>query len=236
MTIIEVEGAWNVRDVGGIPAAGGRIRTGVLFRSGNLSGVTDRGARVLHERVRQIVDLRAEPETTSQPTAVSDIPITNLPLFHGSVMSFLERDATLEELYLHILDQGAVPLVEVIRILGTGVPALVHCTVGKDRTGMAVALALAAVGAERGGVIADYALTESQLPEELTGPTLAYLRSRHPGAKNLETLATRSPAPVMHAILEHLDRKFGGPAEYLRAHGLTDGELSDLQANLVEAE
>ena len=44
MTILDVEGVTNVRDVGGIPAEGGRIRPGVLLRSGQLSTATTNGA------------------------------------------------------------------------------------------------------------------------------------------------------------------------------------------------
>ncbi|WP_262927653.1 tyrosine-protein phosphatase [Microbacterium sp. NIBRBAC000506063] len=100
--------------------------------------------------------------------------------------------------------------------------------------GVTVALALAAVEAEREAVVADYALTESQLPPELVRRALGFLRSSHPDAVNIEALATKSPAPVMRALLARIDEEFGSAAGYLRAHGLTAGELNGLRSALVE--
>lgn len=234
MTVLEIEGAWNVRDVGGITASEGRIRSGMLMRSGNLAAVTDAGAEAIRGRVRHIVDLRGERELKNEPTAVTGVTITHLPLFYGSIRSFFTADATLDELYGHILDEGSDKIVEAMRILGAGEPTLVHCTVGKDRTGVTVALALAAVEAEREAVVADYALTESQLPPELVRRALGFLRSSHPDAVNIEALATKSPAPVMRALLARIDEEFGSAAGYLRAHGLTAGELNGLRSALVE--
>lgn len=234
MAVIDIEGAWNVRDVGGIPAGTGRVRSGALLRSGNLAGVTEAGAEALRAHIRHIIDLRAEAETSFHPTAVTGVPITNLPLFIGSTMSFMQRDATLDELYGQMLEEGAVRIVEAMRIIGTGVPALVHCTVGKDRTGVTVALALTAVGADREAVIADYALTESQLPAAFVQPMLDYLRAQFPASVNLASLASQSPAPVMRRLLEGIDAEFGSVASFLRENGLSTVELADLRRALVE--
>ncbi len=236
MSQLRIEGVWNVRDVGGIAASSGRIRSGVLLRSGNLTGLTGAGAEVLRTRVRHIVDLRSDEEAARFPTPVADITISHLPLFHGSTESFFQADATLGQLYQYILDEGADKLVEAMRIIGSGEPALVHCMVGKDRTGVTVALALAASGAEREAIVTDYALTESQLPAEFTTGAVRYLRARHPSAVNLEALAAKSPAGVMRALLSRLDERYGSAAQYLRAHGLSAGELKDLRGALVEPE
>ena len=72
-------------------------------------------------------------------------------------------------------------------------PVLVHCSVGKDRTGVTVALTLAAAGVDEAAVVADYARTETLLPPERNARILAYLQQEHPGARHLEELATRSP-------------------------------------------
>lgn len=234
MTILEVDGVANVRDVGGIPAAGGRIRSGVLLRSGQLSGATTAGAAELRGRVRRIVDLRDGEEVAAEPSEIEGPETTHLPLFLGSVRSFFEADTSLDQLYLHLLEESAERLVQAIRIIAEGEPTLVHCTVGKDRTGVTVALALAAVGADREAVIADYALTASQLPVERTARIAAYLRAQHPEAVHAVALATESPAPVMRRLLDQLDERWGSAAGFLREHGLTDAELIALRAALVE--
>ncbi|ALX66731.1 tyrosine-protein phosphatase [Microbacterium sp. XT11] len=234
MTLLDIEGVTNVRDVGGMPAEGGRIRSGVLLRSGQLSGATKAGAERLGSLVRRIVDLRDGEEVAAEPTEVPGPETTHLPLFLGSVRSFFENDTSLDELYLHLLEESGDRIVQAIRVIADGQPTLVHCTVGKDRTGVTIALALAAVGAEREAIVEDYALTESQLPPERSQRIAAYLRSQHPEAVHAVALATQSPAPVMRALLERVDQRWGSAAGYLRANGMTDAELSALREALVE--
>lgn len=234
MTILDIDGVNNVRDVGGIPTEGGRIRSGVLLRSGQLSGATPVGARQLRSSVQHIVDLRDGEEVAAEPTEIDGPDTTHLPLFLGSVRSFFENDASLDDLYLHLLEESGERLAEAIRIIAKGKPTLVHCTVGKDRTGVTVALALSAVGADREAVIADYALTESQLPAERSRRIVAYLRAQHPEAVHAVALATQSPAPVMRRLLEQVDERWGSAAGYLRAHGMTDDELIALRETLVD--
>ena len=236
MTVLSIDGVWNVRDVGGMPAAGGRIASGRLLRSANLAGVTSEGARGLSAQVDHIIDLRADDEVASEPSAVRGVETTHLPLFLGSVASFFEEDSSLDELYSHLLEQSGTRLVEALRIIARGGRTLVHCTVGKDRTGVTIALALDAVGADREAIIADYALTESQLPAERNRRITAYLRSQHPDAQHVVALATQSPAPVMRALLASIDDRWGSTSEYLRAQGMTDAELSALRATLVEGD
>lgn len=234
MTILDVDGVNNVRDVGGIPTTGGRIRSGVLLRSGQLSGATTAGAAELRTRVRHIVDLRDGEEVAAEPSGIDGPDTTHLPLFLGSVRSFFESDTSLDDLYLHLLEESSERLVDAIRIIAAGEPTLVHCTVGKDRTGVTVALALSAVGAEREAVIADYALTESQLPAQRSQRIVEYLRTQHPDAVHAVALATQSPAPVMRRLLEQVDERWGSAAGYLLTHGLRQDELDALIATLVE--
>lgn len=234
MTILEIEGVFNVRDVGGMPANGGRIRSGALLRAGQLSGATTSGAAALRARVQHIVDLRDGEEVAAEPSEIEGPDTTHLPLFLGSVRSFFEADTSLDDLYLHLLEESGERLADAIRIIAAGERTLVHCTVGKDRTGVTVALALSAVGADREAVIADYALTESQLPAQRSQRIADYLRTQHPEAVHAVALATQSPAPVMRRLLEQVDERWGSAAGYLRAQGVTDAELAALSAALVE--
>lgn len=234
MSVLDIDGVNNFRDVGGIPAEGGRIRSGMLLRSGQLAAATTAGVNEVRRRVSHIVDLRDGEEVAAEPTEIEGPDTTHLPLFLGSVRSFFESDTSLEDLYLHLLEESGERLVAAIRIIAAGEPTLVHCTVGKDRTGVTVALALAAVGADREAIIDDYAITESLLPAERSNRIAAYLRSQHPEAVHAVALATQSPAPVMRALLEEVDERWGSAADYLRANGMTDQELEDLREALVE--
>lgn len=233
----EVPGALNFRDVGGLPASGGgATRAGVLFRSGNLARVGDAGRRALRGLgVRSIVDLREDDEIAFEPTDIGDLPVSvqRVPLFAGSLASFFEADITLAGLYRSLIDASGEAIVDVVRRIVSDAPVLVHCTVGKDRTGVVVALTLAAAGVEEDAIVADYARTETLLPPERNARVLAYLQRSHPDARNLADLATRSPAPVMRSLLAELRTQYGAPVEFLRAQGLRDDEVAELRRVLI---
>lgn len=234
MTVLEVGGVANLRDVGGMTAGASRVRPGVLFRSGHLAQLTADGGVILAERVRQVVDLRDDSEVEREPSALTGIATTRIPLFLGSVGSFFAQNLDLAAMYRHLVDESASRLVEAVRVIAAGEPTLVHCTVGKDRTGVTVALALSAVGADREAVIADYALTASQLPAERNRAVVRYLRAHMPDATNAVELATASPAPVMTALLTDIDDRYGSAAAYLREAGMARTELEALRAALLE--
>ncbi|WP_424447351.1 tyrosine-protein phosphatase [Microbacterium arborescens] len=229
---LSVPGALNFRDTGGLPAGTTTTRSGVLYRSGNLFRVDDDGRRALGDLgLRRIIDLRDDDEVRSEPTVLGDllIPTQRVPLFLGSVASLFRADMSLESMYRSLVDDSAPRVLEVVRGVIAEQPVLVHCTIGKDRTGVTIALILAAAGVDEDAVVADYARTETLLPAERNAPILAYLRAHHPDAPQLVDLATRSPAPVMRALLSDLRQRYGSPADYLRAHGLADAELTELR-------
>ncbi|MDT0156836.1 tyrosine-protein phosphatase [Microbacterium sp. ARD32] len=233
MTVIRIPGVNNLRDVGGIPVGSGRVRSGMLLRSGHLAALSPEGQELLGGRVRRVLDLRDDTEVSSEPSMLRGVPTTRVPLFLGSVGSFFEQDLDLAGMYRHLVDDCSARLVDAVRVIAAGDPVLVHCTVGKDRTGVVVALALSAIGADRDAVVADYALTASQLPEERNRAIARYFRAHMPDARNAIQLATESPAPVMAGLLDGLDRSHGSTAAYLRAAGLSQAELNALADALV---
>ena len=231
-----VPGALNFRDVGGLPAGERMTRSGVLFRSGNLAQIEADGATALRGiGLRRIIDLRDDDEVRTSPSRVDglDLHMQRVPLFLGSIASFFERDASLDEFYQALVDDSAPQILEVVRGILADQPVLVHCTVGKDHTGVTVALTLAAVGVDEDAVVADYARTETMLPEARNRAIIERLRTLHPEAVHLEDLTTRSPAPVMRAMLGGLTERYGAPVEYLRSLGLSDDELAELRRILV---
>lgn len=231
-----VPGAMNFRDVGGLPAGGTRTRSGILFRSGNLARLGDAGRSAMSGLgIRRVIDLRDDDEVRHAPSLLDGLAleVQRVPLFLGSVTSFFEEDLSLDELYRRLLEDSAEGVVEVVRGIVSDQPVLVHCTVGKDRTGVTVALALAAAGVGADAVVDDYARTESLLPARRNREVVSWLRAQHPDAVHLEDLATRSPAPVMRAALERVDARWGSAADYLRAHGLGDDEIVELRRVLL---
>ncbi|ODT10044.1 MAG: protein tyrosine phosphatase [Microbacterium sp. SCN 70-18] len=214
----------NLRDVGGLRAGGGITRERTLYRSGTLAHLADDGVAALSRlSLRRVVDLRDAAE----------VPVERVPLFLGSVTSFFAEDIGLEEMYRRIVDDSSDAVVRAVRAVVVDQPVLVHCTVGKDRTGVTVAVALSAAGVDRDEVVADYARTAALLPVERTRAVIDWLRAQHPGSTNLEQLVAGSPADVMERLLGRIDAEYGSARDYLLAHGLSDDEVVELGRVLV---
>ncbi len=231
-----VAGALNFRDTGGLSAGDAISRHGVLFRSGNLARLSDAGRERLRALgLRRIIDLRDDEELRFDPSLVDGLEVetVRVPMFVGSAASFFDEDLSLADMYRALVDGAADRIVDVVRGVVSDQPVLVHCTVGKDRTGITVALTLAAAGVDEAAVVADYARTEALLPAARNAKVLAFLRGRYPHARHLEDLATRSPARAMSDVLDDLRVRYGAPVEFLRAHGLSDDELTELRRVLL---
>lgn len=209
----------------------------MLYRSGNLSGLDDAGLAALAGLgIRRIVDLRDDDEVARWPSRVGGLGrrITRVPMMEGSARSFFTQDIGLAELYRVMVDQAAEAVVAAVAAIARDQPVVVHCTAGKDRTGVTIAMALAAAGVDDDAVVADYARTEALLPAEHNRAVLALLRTHYPDAVHAEELATRSPAAVMSGLLAHVRSAHGSVAGYLVAHGLDAVDLDRLRGALVE--
>ncbi len=226
---LPLPGTRNLRDVGGYPVAGGRrTRWRTLLRTDSLDSLPDASqAALLETGLRQVIDLRWPSEMDEAPSvfqASDRVRYTSIPL--------LADDPTervgLAGLYRHIFDERAIQLVQVIRALlePGGVPAVIGCAAGKDRTGVAIALILDAVGVPRDVIVSDYALSAPMFARPMDDPHLLDWRSG--------PVAVESPPEYMESSLEHLDTQHGGAAELLRANGMTRAELTALVALLTE--
>ncbi|GAA1512175.1 protein-tyrosine phosphatase [Agromyces terreus] len=238
-TRIPVPGTFNFRDVGGLPAASGTVRDGVLFRSDGLSRLGEAGRRKLTELgVGIVIDLRDEQEVERMPDDIDGLglEVLRLPVFEGSGASQGAAGVSLEELYERIVTKHASVVVAAVReIASAGDRAVVvHCTAGKDRTGVVVALALLAVGVDRESVIADYARTEANLAGEWLEEMVGLIgRYGVPDTPALRTLMGGSPREAIEGVIESVERANGSAREYLLANGLTLAELSALEGLLI---
>lgn len=238
-------GCANFRDVGGLPARAGTVRRGRLFRSDGLFTLDDAGAEAMAERgVGTIVDLRSPLEIQQRPDRVDPQRFTLLsrPLLDGAIKRSVEDLPTLSELYLGLLRDAGEVFSEIARLVAYGSadsPAerpgvLVHCTAGKDRTGVAVALLLRAVEVPAEHVIADYAATENNL----RGPWSDGMFEMIAGfgveiTDEIRQYVSGAPAPALAGALEYVESAHGGAAGYLRDHGLDADGLDALRRALV---
>jgi protein-tyrosine phosphatase len=244
--LLDWEGCFNARDVGGYPTAdGGRVRWGALLRSDLICRLTPRGRdQLLAAGVATIVDLRSEHELAAEPgpyaanTATGSAPLyLNTPILDyddEATMARLARTRTFGEDYRVMLDGFRGRIARAIAAIADA-PAggvLVHCHAGKDRTGIAVGLVLALVGVPDETIAADYALSRANL----AGLTREWLDgiSQDPLVRARLTRQA-DPAPeAMLALLAHLRRRHGGAEAYLLAGGATPDDLAALPARLLE--
>lgn len=240
-TRIPVPGTYNFRDVGGLPASTGTVRDGVLFRSDGLYRIGPEGREMLKELgIGIVIDLRDEQEAERMPDDIDglELEVLRLPVFEGSGASQGAGGISLEALYDRIVTMHASVVVSALReISSAGDRAIVvHCTAGKDRTGVVIALALLAVGVDREAVIDDYARTEANLAGEWLEEMIELIgRYGVPDSPALRTLMGGSPREAIEGVIETIERSHGSTREYLLASGLTLADLAALETLLVQA-
>ena len=249
MAPASLDGSYNFRDTGGTPlSGGGATRTGVMYRSDALSGLTAEGLEQLAAtEIGIIVDFRTPMERQMAPDrlpATRPFRIVELALLEGALTGLAQQamqagaqagdpDAaaaavqqalaqlpSLGALYVSMLTHGATAFAELARLVALGpaeapdAPAvLVHCTAGKDRTGVAIALLLDAVGADRDAVIGDYAASEEHLAGAWAERMFAMISSMGvPRTAALDELVAATPPSAIAEALAWVDREHGGSA------------------------
>ncbi|MCX5205853.1 tyrosine-protein phosphatase [Streptomyces sp. NBC_00237] len=233
---VVIDSLVNHRDLGGLRAVDSALRPGVLCRSAGLAALDGPGRAALRRSVSLVIDLRSEREATAAPAAAHPRTV-RLPLLDGDASGMLDLP-TLSGLYADLLDSAGSTFAQVARLVAEPADGavLVHCTAGKDRTGLAVALVLNAVGVDRDAIVADYALSETHLNGTWADGMMSSVRAMGiEVSPRIEALITRSPAPVMEETLGRLDSRYGGAASYLTAHGLGEETLQQLRRRLLLA-
>jgi protein-tyrosine phosphatase len=235
---LKLEGTYNVRDVGGYETTDGRItRWRRLLRADGMHRLTEEAQRtLLATGLRTIIDLRRPREAEQQPNVfatATTLRYRHLPLYQVVVGDHDER--TLGEIYRWVLDECQSQIAAVIRLLAEpdALPGLVHCTAGKDRTGVIVALLLGAVNVPAETIVADYAVSAENLRGEFTEATRQRVVAAGLDWERYQRLLM-SPAEFMQDMLAHLDTRYGGIQPYLRAIGIDGEELAILRDMLTE--
>ena len=228
-------GTHNFRDAGGYAVgSGGVTRWRTLFRADSLHRLSeaDRGS-LIEGGLRTAVDLRQASELTEAPNAfASEAQVTfcHLPLL-SNAPAMPENLPALVDIYRAILDERGCQVRAVLSALAApmGLPAVVSCTAGKDRTGLIVALVLGLAGVPEETIVADYALSG----ECLAGAFSDDARRRAEEQGFSADLLTQCEPDFMRRTLEHLRRRYGGVESYVRGTGLGDQEIGRLRQAMV---
>lgn len=167
---LPLQGASNFRDLGGYRAADGRYtRWGLMFRSGNLAKLTEMDLAYLSPLgIRLVCDFRMDFERKTAPTAWTGDGAPEVLLLPMDTYSNLPPNAELNvrmnAVYKRFPVESAPEMKQgFLRIIKGDIPALVHCSAGKDRTGMFVAFLLTALGVPRDVVMQDFLLTNQYM-------------------------------------------------------------------------
>jgi len=178
--VIHLKGTTNTRDIGGYHTNDlNMLRYGQIIRSDKLSGLTSKDFQKLEDMgLKTVIDLRTNKEHDQSPTVWQG---DNPPrFFHFPVgdaknewftaqRKMMKRNRFTEEQslahmvegYRMIADEGTSSYQQLMEVVldESNWPVLIHCNAGKDRSGVAVALILEALGVERETIMDEYLLT-----------------------------------------------------------------------------
>ncbi|WP_316170427.1 tyrosine-protein phosphatase [Bradyrhizobium sp. SZCCHNRI1058] len=217
-----LHGASNFRDLGGYPSRDGRhVRWRQLFRSNHLGQLTEPDVAVLRELgVRTAFDFRGRNERAAGLCTIAEITVHSVPI-EPSVVPALRALATRGQLTTdHALELMRESYRNYIRsytprfralfqhVLNEDAPLVIHCTAGKDRTGVACALVLHALEVPDDAILEDYLLTNQLYRRETAA---------HPdlSADVVQTIGTVH-ASFLAAAFDAMRDDFGDVDTYLR--------------------
>jgi protein-tyrosine phosphatase len=261
LRILNLEGGCNFRDLGGYRTREGRrLQRGRVFRTGVLSYFTPSDNEQLSQLgVRIICDLRRTEEREHEPTRWPDANTRHLIWEDGSAPPTIRSVAanhshpyTAAGMKAAMIDlYRALPAWMAPRLRGFfshiaqgDLPILVHCAAGKDRTGIAIALLLAALDVPHETIVEDYLLTNTC---DILEFTLRQYKAQHAVSsgdhpllgmpEDIRRVLFAADVDYLQAALDQIARDHWDTHEYLRKEvGVDDRMLLKVQAALLNAE
>ena len=233
-----LRGQANFRDLGGRKASDGRrVKAGMLFRSGALDKLTDEDlAALTRSRIAKVIDFRLKAEAEAAKDrlppgadyANRPVGMSGQALMSGDPGTF--HSGLMIEAYRRFVKDDSAVFAEALKEAArpSSRPILWHCSAGKDRTGVASALVLLALGVPKTAVIDDY-LSSNRAREAEVRVALAGYRSYAAGARGVpeEAVDVEGLRAVLEVRREYLEAAFD---EMAKAGGSLEGYLRDTLA------
>ena len=257
--LIGITSAHNARQLGGYVIGGRQVRNDLLLRAARLSGLTPEDSALLAERYRVqcIYDFRSQEESVSSPDVIpgnarylsislpfadkerSSVSFSSNEEMIGMLLKYADNPMV-QDMCTHMYDkiffeeQSQDVYRRFFADLMTVVPedgaVLWHCTQGKDRAGSASAMLLAALGADRELIMADFCLSK-----DYYDPKVAMIKTENETQANvINTLISANPA-IFEATLDKVDQKYGSLRNYLtECIGVTPEMMEVLRERYLE--
>ena len=238
------EGCFNFRDIGGyLNQDGKRVKKGLYFRTGRQDRMSDKDLLQLSDlKISTQIDLRKPEEVLDQGKGPLEamgakyINIAVIPEGGSDQLSRLVGDTGISgKRYLGYLEFGPTSWLRLFGILSEldNLPVVLHCTAGKDRTGVSTAFLLSILGVSRDVIEADYLLTnldverQADFIESTVGYPEGYDRERMIAIAGV-------PETAMKDFLDGVESKWGTVVEYLKKIGITQEQMDTIRYNFLE--
>ena len=242
-------GQLNFRDLGGIPVQNGRVvKSGMFYRSAGLYWMRSAERAVFQTLgIRSVLDLRSKEESKRCPDPL--FPQVEIVQHSGVVtkggeeidfsihgMNKIGQDARdqlekLTQYYKEMPFGNNAIQVMFEKILAGNTPIVLHCAVGKDRTGVAVMVLLTALGARDQDILEDYMKSKEERRENLEKIYTKYADrlEGHPELKELLTMKEGVSETIGRAVLQEIHNRYETPEMFLwTEYGLGKEELQRL--------
>ncbi|MFB9950961.1 tyrosine-protein phosphatase [Rhizobium puerariae] len=237
--LIALEGAHNVRDLGGYPTADGSLtRWRSILRGDALHRLSPADIEALLEHgLTTVIDLRNAHELAMEANPFSGhgrVRYHNTPLFSAlapvEMAAGASADFDMGDRYCQAIDACQPAIAEVLATIADAPDGIVlfHCSAGKDRTGVISALLLANAGVDDTTIVEDYALTAT-----ISGPLIDKLRERALNRGTPAVLADivlASEPRSMRRTLDHIRDSYGSVEGYFDLLGI-DSRMAERLRN-----